>query len=48
MSALSLALVIVGLVLAGIHLATSGFRSLIGWAVVALALALLLPAFAVA
>jgi hypothetical protein len=45
-SALVLAFVIVALILAGIELFMSGFRSLVCWAVVALSLALLLPALA--
>jgi hypothetical protein len=43
-AALVLALVIVALVLAGIDLLRSGFASLTAWAVVALAVALLIPA----
>lgn len=46
MDALVLALVIVAAILAGIELFTSRGRSLVCWAVEALALALLLPALA--
>jgi hypothetical protein len=48
MSALILALIIVGLVLAGIELFMAGFRSLLCWAVVAIAVALLLSGLHVA
>jgi hypothetical protein len=43
-SALVLALIIVAAVLAGIDLVRSGFASLLCWAVLALAAAMLLPA----
>lgn len=46
MPALVPALVIAALVLAGIDLALSRFRSLVSWAVVLLALAMLVPVFA--
>lgn len=46
MNVLVLALIIVALILAAVHEFNNGGRELVGWAVVALAAALLIPQFA--
>lgn len=46
MSVLSLALIIVGFILAGVHQFIAHGRSILGWAVIVITVALLLPVLA--